>query len=42
LEDVYVAQANDMIIITLQAEADEFDEYVEDFEAILTSFRPVE
>ena len=42
LEDVYISRANDMIIITLQAEADEFDEYVEDFEAILTSFRPVE
>jgi hypothetical protein len=41
-EDVYLARENDMIIITLQAEADTFDQYLEDFYRIMESFRTVE
>jgi hypothetical protein len=41
-EDVYIARENDMIIITLQAEADTFDQYLEDFYRIVESFHTVE
>jgi hypothetical protein len=41
-EDVYIARENDMIIITLQSETDDFDEYLEDFYRIVDSFRTVE
>lgn len=40
-EDVYIARTNDIIIITLQADESEFNSYLDDFEAILTSFRPL-
>lgn len=42
LEDIYIARSNDMIIITLAAEENEFNNYSEDFEAIVASFRPLE
>lgn len=41
-ESVYIARTNDMIIITLQADESEFDSYLEDFDAIVASFRPFE
>lgn len=41
-EDVYIARTNDIIIITLQAGETEFDGYLEDFDAIVASFRPLE
>jgi len=41
-EDVYIARENDMIIITLQAETDTFDQYLEDFYRIVESFRTTE
>lgn len=41
-EDVYIARENDMIIITLQAETDAFDQYLEDFYRIVESFRATE
>ncbi len=41
-ESVYLARTNDMIIIKLQADEAEFDFYLEDFYAIVASFRPLE
>ncbi|MCA9935759.1 MAG: hypothetical protein H6662_06730 [Ardenticatenaceae bacterium] len=41
-EDIYIARSNDMIIITLQAPKGDFDSYLEDFNAIVASFRPLE
>jgi hypothetical protein len=41
-EDVYIARVNDMIIIRLQSEEENFDTYLEDFERIVQSFRPLE
>ncbi len=41
-EKVYVARANDVILIQLQANEAEFDSYLEDFDAIVASFRPLE
>lgn len=41
-EDVYIARTNDMIIIRLQSEEADFEKYVEDFERIVQSFRPIE
>ncbi len=41
-EDVYIPRDNDMIILTIQAPKDEFDNYLEEFESIVASFRPIE
>lgn len=41
-EEVYIARTNDIIIITLQAVETEFDSYLEEFNAIVASFRPLE
>ncbi|WP_420642693.1 hypothetical protein [Candidatus Leptofilum sp.] len=41
-ENIYLARENDMIIITLQAKETEFDNYLEDFNAIAASFRPLD
>ncbi len=41
-ESVHIARTNDMIIISLQADEAEFDSYLEDFDAIVASFRPLE
>ncbi|MBE7528770.1 MAG: hypothetical protein HS099_03430 [Ardenticatenaceae bacterium] len=41
-EDVYIARSKDMIIIRLQSEEEDFEKYVEDFEQIVQSFRPME
>jgi len=40
-EDVYIARDSDMIIITLQATASEFDRYTEDFNRVVASFDPI-
>lgn len=41
-EDVYIARTNDLIIIILQTDKGELDSYIEDFEAIVASFRPID
>ena len=41
-EEVYIARTNDIIIITLQAGETEFDSYLEEFNAIVASFQPLE
>ncbi len=41
-ENIYLARKNDMIIITLQTKETEFDSYLEDFNVIAASFRPLE
>lgn len=41
-EDIYIARTNDIIIITLQANESDFESYLEDFNAIVASFRPLE
>lgn len=41
-EDVYIARTNDMIIIRLQSEEDDFEKYLPDFEKIVQSFRPLQ
>jgi hypothetical protein len=41
-ENVYIARTNDIIIISLQAEPSQFDGYLEDFNAIVSSFRPLD
>lgn len=41
-EKVYIARANDVVLIQLQADEAEFDSYLEDFDAIVASFRPLE
>lgn len=41
-EDVYIARENDLIIIRLQSEEEDFENYREDFERIVQSFRPLE
>lgn len=41
-EDVYIARGNDMIIIILQAPEEYFESYLDDFDAIVNSFRPKE
>lgn len=42
IEDVYIARSDDMIIITLQAPTDSFESYLDDFNSIVASFRPLE
>ena len=42
IEDVYLARADDMIIISLSADEARFEGYRDDFEGIVESFRPVE
>ena len=41
-EDVYIARSNDMIIITLQAPTESFESFLDDFNVIVVSFRPLE
>jgi hypothetical protein len=41
-EDVYIARPNDMIIIQLYTEADDYDRYIGDFYRIVDSFRTIE
>ena len=41
-EEVYIVRPNDMLSIELQAPIDEFDNYREEFDAIVVSFRPLE
>jgi hypothetical protein len=41
-EDVYFARETDMIIITLQAPEEYFESYLDDFDAIVNSFSPLE
>ncbi len=41
-EDVYIARSDSMVIITLQANKNDFDNYLEEFNAIVASFRPLE
>ena len=41
-EDVYIDRDNDMIIITIQAPQEDFENYLEEFEAIVASFRPLQ
>ena len=40
-EDVYIVRPNDMIIITLQSTKNDFDNYNEDFDQILNSFKTI-
>lgn len=40
-EDVYLARDNDMIIITFQATPTDFQLYKDDFDRIISSFRPL-
>lgn len=41
-EDVYIVRSSDMIIITLQSDASEFESYLDDFNRIVASFEPLE
>lgn len=41
-EEVYIVRSHDMLSIELQAPIDEFDNYLEEFDAIVASFRPLE
>lgn len=41
-EEVYIVRSNDMLSIRLHAPIDEFDNYLEEFNAIVASFRPLE
>lgn len=41
-EEVYIARSSDMLSIELQAPIDEFDSYLEEFDAIVASFQPLE
>ena len=41
-EDVYIVRDNDMIIITLKARQEDFENYLEEFEAIVASFQPLQ
>ena len=41
-EDVYFARKSDMIIITLQSDASDFESYLDDFNRIVASFKPLE
>ena len=41
-EAVYIARANDFIIITLQTTQDYHDKYKEDFDRVVESFRPLQ
>jgi hypothetical protein len=41
-EEVYVVRSHDMLSIRLQAPIDDFDNYLEEFDAIVASFRPLE
>ncbi|MEZ4592276.1 MAG: hypothetical protein R3D55_14195 [Chloroflexota bacterium] len=41
-EAVYIARSHDMLSIELQAPIGEFDNYLEEFEAIVASFQPLE
>jgi hypothetical protein len=41
-EEVYIVRSHDMLSIRLQAPIYEFDSYLEEFEAIVASFRPLE
>ena len=41
-EEVYIVRSHDMLSIRLNAPIDDFDNYLEEFEAIVASFRPLE
>lgn len=41
-EDVYIARANDMISITLQATDESFENYLDEYNKIVDSFEPVD
>lgn len=41
-EDVYIARSTDQIIITLQSSPSNFDNDYDEFEAIVSSFRPLD
>lgn len=41
-EDVYIARSSDMIIITLQSGASEFESYLDDFNRVVASSGPLE
>ena len=41
-EEVYIVRSHDMLSIRLQAPIREFDNYLEEFNAIVASFRPLE
>lgn len=41
-EEVYIVRSNDMLSIRLHAPIGEFDNYLEEFEAIVASFQPLE
>lgn len=40
-EDVYIARPNDMIVIQLYTESDDYTRYIGDFYRIVESFRPL-
>lgn len=41
-EEVYIVRSQDMVSIRLQAQIGDFDSYLEEFDAIVASFRPLE
>ncbi len=41
-EDVYIARANDMIIIKLRTSQDRYEDYAPDFDRLVKSFSPLE
>lgn len=41
-EEVYIARENDMIIIRLQSEAEDFDQYLDDFNRIVSTFHTLD
>ena len=41
-EEVYIVRSNDMLSIRLYAPIDDFDNYLDEFDAIVASFRPLE
>ncbi len=41
-EEVYIVRSQDMLSIRLHAPSDEFDNYLEEFDAIVASFQPLE
>ncbi len=40
-EDVYIARSEDMIIIRLETSTERFENYIDDFERMVTSFEPL-
>jgi hypothetical protein len=40
-EDVYIARSSDMIIISMEVKQHDYDENIDDFNAIVESFRPL-